>query len=108
MTRDDIIRMAREAGIDAESDTLCRYEGWVEPFTRFAALVTAAEREACAKVCEDIEEAYRRQESIRYPALRTDAETGSEECAAAIRAVSAPGAQYFRGLWKAIARTDDL
>ena len=52
MTKDDIIRMAREAGIDAESDTLCRYEGWVEPFTRFAALIAAAEREECAKVCE--------------------------------------------------------
>ena len=44
MTRDDIIRMAREAGIDAETDTLCRYEGWVEPLEQFAALVVAAER----------------------------------------------------------------
>ena len=75
MTREDIIRMAREAGIDAERDTLCRYEGFVEPLERFAALVAkhtlanidpssfmswqegyaagaAAEREACAKVCE--------------------------------------------------------
>ena len=39
MTREDIIRMAREAGIDAERDTLCRYEGFVEPLERFAALV---------------------------------------------------------------------
>lgn len=38
---DDIIRMAREAGIDAEADTLCRYEGWVKPLERFAALVLA-------------------------------------------------------------------
>ena len=45
-----------------------------------------AEREACAKVCEDIEEAYQRQERMRHPALRTDAETGSGECADAIRA----------------------
>ena len=45
-----------------------------------------AAHEACAKVCDDIEEAYQRQESIRYPALRTDAETGSGECASAIRA----------------------
>ena len=52
MTRDDIIRMAREAEIDAESDTLCRYEGWVEPLQRFATLVAAAEREACAKLAE--------------------------------------------------------
>lgn len=50
MTREEIIRMALEAGIDAESDTLCRYEGWVEPLERFAALVAAA---AKAEVCDD-------------------------------------------------------
>ena len=53
MTRDDIIRMAREAGIDAENDTLCRNEGWVEPMVKFASLVATAEREACAKVCDE-------------------------------------------------------
>jgi hypothetical protein len=43
---DDIIRMAREAGIDEpESDWM--YWAAME---RFAALVAAAEREACAKV----------------------------------------------------------
>lgn len=56
MTRDDIIRMAREAGIDAEKDTLCRYEGWVEPLERFFhaayAAGAAAEREACASVVD--------------------------------------------------------
>jgi hypothetical protein len=50
MTRDDIIRMALEAGIDAKKDTLCRYEGWEEPMEKFAFLVAAAEREACAKI----------------------------------------------------------
>lgn len=46
MNRDDIIRMAREAGY-----------GWsltdmhAPALERFAALVAAAEREACAKVC---------------------------------------------------------
>ncbi|CAB4134730.1 hypothetical protein UFOVP274_53 [uncultured Caudovirales phage] len=44
MTRDDIIRMAREAGV------LSGYES--ELFQRFAVLVAAAEREACAKVCD--------------------------------------------------------
>ena len=48
MTRDDIIRMGRQAGalieIAQEKDLQ-----WLE---RFAALVAAAEREACAKVCE--------------------------------------------------------
>jgi hypothetical protein len=50
MTRDDIIRMALEAGIDAKKDTLCRYEGWEEPMEKFAFLVAAAEREACAQI----------------------------------------------------------
>lgn len=49
MNRDDIIRMAKEAGAFlepvTESDAAC--------LERFAALVAAAEREACAKVCED-------------------------------------------------------
>ena len=45
MDREDIIRMAREVGIDAERDTLCSYEGWVEPLERFAALVAEHERE---------------------------------------------------------------
>lgn len=51
----DTIDMAREAGIDAEKDTLCRYEGWLEPLKAFEALVRADEREACAKVAEDKE-----------------------------------------------------
>ena len=45
MTSDDIIRMAREAGLPGLDA-----EGRLE---RFAVLVAAAEREACAKVCEE-------------------------------------------------------
>ena len=50
MTRDDIIRMAREVGISVPWDQ--------EPvpfvlLERFAEFVAAAEREACAKVCDD-------------------------------------------------------
>ena len=57
MTRDDIIRMAREAAEYADTHTED-----VEPNDdewsalrdkRFAELVRADEREACAKVCED-------------------------------------------------------
>ena len=44
MTRDDIIRTAREAGASFET---------AESMFRFAALVAAAEREACARLCED-------------------------------------------------------
>ena len=53
MNREDIIRMAREVGIDPESDTLCNYDGWVDTLVDFAVLVAAAEREACAKVCDE-------------------------------------------------------
>ena len=41
MTQDEIIDMARQVGIEAESDTLCRFGGWVEPFVAFANLVAA-------------------------------------------------------------------
>lgn len=47
MTREDIIRMAREAGLDPD---LWNY---TDAFERYAYLVAAAEREACAKVCDD-------------------------------------------------------
>jgi hypothetical protein len=48
VNKDDIIKMAREAGFNPVS-----YMGAnLESFERFAALVAAAEREACAKVCE--------------------------------------------------------
>jgi len=44
MNRDDIIRMAREAGFYSNPD--------VAKFEHFANLVAAHEREACADVCE--------------------------------------------------------
>jgi hypothetical protein len=48
MTKDDIIRMAREAGFaDAEGVVHPAYQ-----LEAFAAFVAAAEREACAKLCE--------------------------------------------------------
>ena len=47
MTRDDIIRMAREAGWH---DGLLAVTFTVPLLERFAALVAAAEREACAKL----------------------------------------------------------
>ena len=57
MNQEDIIRMARESDMDIDNDG----SEWgsiitAEPadLERFAALVAAAEREACAKVCEDM------------------------------------------------------
>ena len=52
MTRDDIIRMAQKAGIAQYGLGWTCWEGQLE---RFAALVAAAEREACAKVCDEME-----------------------------------------------------
>ena len=56
MSKDEIIKLAREAKI--ECDLIDEDEGQVwyittETLERFAALVAAAEREACAKVCEE-------------------------------------------------------
>ena len=48
MTRDDIIRMARSD--DWAADVSLK---WDDFFVRFAALVAAAEREACAQVCDE-------------------------------------------------------
>jgi hypothetical protein len=78
MTRDDIIGMAREAGIDSmPADYNYRssyYAGTSDEIEKFAALVAAAEREACAKVCESLFD------------LDDDSCSEAEQCAAAIRA----------------------
>lgn len=47
MNRDDIIRMAREAGGGLESD----YTN-ISALKRFAALVAAAERDHCAQIAD--------------------------------------------------------
>jgi len=61
MIRDDIIRMAREAGFEGMTDQ--------PALQRFAALAyaagAAAEREACAKVCEQWEWANNAAAAIR-------------------------------------------
>jgi hypothetical protein len=43
MTRDDITRLAREAGLTQKP--FCRWGGYSDDLMRFAALVAAAERE---------------------------------------------------------------
>ena len=71
MTRDDIIRMAREAGW-TEYSLLHAVE--LQRLETFAALVAAAEREACAKLCEKMLGIFHPTEVI------------TARCAAAIRA----------------------
>ena len=54
ISRDDIIRMAREA----EAWNLIDHDG-IAALERFATLVAAAEREACAKMCDEQEQRSR-------------------------------------------------
>ena len=51
--RVDIIRLAREAGLHLYVNDMTA-EPYANIVERFAALVAAAEREACAKVCENL------------------------------------------------------
>ena len=51
MNREDIIRMAREAGYQKDGFGFGIWDS--KEFNAFAALVAAAEREECAKVCEE-------------------------------------------------------
>jgi hypothetical protein len=57
MTRDDIIKMAREAGF---ADGVAEIVG-LEGFARFAALVAAAEREECARVLDEMADDMERE-----------------------------------------------
>ena len=51
MTRENIIRMAREAGFNVEQGYLLRITGIDEDLERFAALVASAE---CEKFCAEL------------------------------------------------------
>ena len=88
----DVIRLAKEAGIAPKPMILdgVEYEYQYVEFNdniggdefgcieRFAALVAAAEREECAKACDELAEINRR--------ASTDSMWQQGECAAAIRA----------------------
>ena len=77
MTRDDIIRMAREAGgsdmepydYGAKPDRMILF---YDELVSLAYKIAAAEREACAKVCEEVGD--------------RDTDTHAYDAAAAIRA----------------------
>jgi hypothetical protein len=78
MTKDDVIRMAREAGWDMD-DNLTDIFGFGVRLERFANLVAAAEREACETAVEDIARQYQK-------AHEASAENVADACAYAIRA----------------------
>jgi len=80
MTKDEILSMARESGFErlfGDVDWVCLDED----LERFAALVAEKEREACAKVCDDLPTPERM--SLDNEALW---ELATLDCAEAIRA----------------------
>ena len=112
MTQDEIIRMARDAGL---------WPGVTDVFPkeleRFAALVAAHEREACAKVCEEIEQdrwnlykgrpPYTGAEAGRADPHEQGVSMGAGECAAAIRAINFEGDTGFRPVSEMVAEQAD-
>ena len=83
MTREDVIRIAGEAGFNLHHNPEL-YDCMVATYKsieRFAALVAAAEREACAKACEDVH-------AGKYDTPEFWREGVAYTCAAAIRARS--------------------
>ena len=85
MTRDDIIRMAREAGGYRSAKYPDEWRMDDDDLERFAELVRADaiadEREACAKLCENMPLEWEDQPSIAQAELAT-----MMDCALAIRA----------------------
>ena len=75
MTKDDIIRMAREAGISKPWDQ--EPVKW-ETLERFANLIATAEREACAKVCDELADEAAKEQDFH-------AIFACESCGSAIR-----------------------
>ena len=77
MTQDDIIRMAREAGLHIATDVNWMPIIGLEYAEKFAKLVAQHEREACAKACYE--------EANKHP-IGLDSWWASTHCAQAIEA----------------------
>ena len=86
MTRDELIESALQCGVWIPMEQGRSREQTIDRLQRFVGRAVAAEREACAKVCEEIEDEYRERESLKYAELKTDAQTGASDCAYRIRA----------------------
>ena len=97
MTHDEIIEMARQAGIDigmweklSYDDDVFGYgiDGTHENLEAFAKLVAAKEREACAILCDNRSSFYWnwQAENLQKHEENRHYAKASEECADAIRA----------------------
>jgi hypothetical protein len=84
MTREDVIRMAKEAKLNIGPAGMGQTVwGGDAELERFAVLVAAAEREACARVCESLSLEWEDQPDIAQAELAT-----MMDCALAVRARS--------------------
>jgi hypothetical protein len=92
MRRDDVMRLAREAGLHVTSSNACGLNLvarktdsgalvhlTVDELLPFVALVVAAEREACAEACDSVADKWQAKHN-------TEREDSADECAIAIRA----------------------
>lgn len=110
MTRDEVIKMARDAGFATGTRNFANGSDsfpWVMPVGNLCCLVelerlvqaafnagAAAEREECAKVCDEIGTAHHKAYKGKDPSREQDrfskyvegAYDGADECADAIRA----------------------
>lgn len=93
MTRDEIIRMAREAGIET---VLPAPLGQIESLERFANLVAAAEREQCKALWQDLEI---KDQQIR-DTIAASVMVEREECAKLCERVTACQNDGFDDSWE--------
>ena len=76
MTREEIVDAAARTGLVLSRGAMTPLPEYIERLVNFAALIAAAENEACAKVCEETTAAWTQH-------LYNE---GAMDCAAAIRA----------------------
>lgn len=79
MNKDEIICMAKQAGFERLGHDDYDYVCYPDDILAFAELIVSAEREACARVCDDIHAKY------KWP-QDTAEKVASQWCADAIRA----------------------
>lgn len=93
MDKEDIIRMAREAGCllpgkGGDPNGLWEPNGWenvTDLMFKFATLVAAYERDECAKVCEEQIKSYMNKQYTTDPLGGFREKFSTQSCAAAIR-----------------------
>ena len=92
MTNEDIIRMARETLIEDDGGDYYAYThqiphwwGKEDEIVKFAELIAAAERDACAKVCADIGKEYNNEINKKL-GLGYELQEVAFDCESAIRA----------------------